>query len=235
MCFNAPVSAFTYMIGMIGSVALARKGLLAESLFTIVTVQMQLGEFILHLNDSCNSLNVLTTHCLIQVNHFEPVALWIGILIARRRNMPAFVHAIMCAFLIVSAVYTSFVINDECTLVTEGSGGHLYWAWNDAQFSTAYYTFFLFCLGMLAAYGLEYAMFYSAMNLSSYILSYMIYGSTKSVGAMWCFFAALSPWVTLAFVDIEKRGERDILRRLTTTSQIVEVQDVDMLTFSDTK
>ncbi|KAG5187344.1 hypothetical protein JKP88DRAFT_243858 [Tribonema minus] len=138
--------------------------------------------------------------------------------------MPAFVHIIMCIFLVVSAVYTSFVTNNGCTVVTPDSGGHLYWAWNNAAHSRVYYMFFLCCLGMMAAYGLEYALFFTSMNFISYAFSYYVYGPTKTVGAQWCFLAAFAPWITLAFVDVEKRGHRDMLRRLTTSTPVTEVK-----------
>jgi hypothetical protein len=75
---------------------------------------------------------------------------------------------------------------------------------------------FLGTLALLAAYGLEFAMFHTVMNFASYAVSYWIYRDTKTVGAVWCFSACMSPWVTMAFVDIKNRGRRDALRRLTT-------------------
>jgi hypothetical protein len=218
MCYNAPVSAVTFIIGMSGSFVLSRIGLLAEAIFFAWVTGMQFFEFLLHMNDACNSTNVTTTHLGILLNHTQPVALWIGILLARRRNMPSFVHCFMCFYSIVAAVYTATVMNDECTVVTETSGGHLYWAWNTAPYSIHFYVLFLGALALLAAYGLEFAMFYTVMNFASYAASYVIYGATKTVGAQWCFLAAFSPWVTLAFVDVRNRGHRDVLRRLTTST-----------------
>jgi hypothetical protein len=35
-------------------------------------------------------------------------------------------HCFMCLYSIVAAAYTATVMNEECTVVTEFSGGHLY-------------------------------------------------------------------------------------------------------------
>lgn len=223
MCYNWEISALTYVIGMTGCYVLSKKDMLAEAIFFAWVTSMQLFEFIIHVNDSCNATNVTTTHLGILLNHTQPIALWIGILLARRRIMPTFIHFFMLFYSVACVLFTASVMNDECTVVTPTSGGHLYWNWNTAPYSVYFYILFLCTLSLLAAYGLEFAMFYTCLNFVSYAVSYWIYGATKTMGAQWCFLAAFSPWVTLAFVDISKRGERDALRRLTTSTEIPPV------------
>jgi hypothetical protein len=218
MCHSTFASAISFLAGMSGSAALYTYDLTAEAIFFAWVTLMQLFEFVIHVNDSCNWVNVTMTKFAIIVNHTEIIALWIGILIARKRILPHFVNVAMAIFSLTSVLYTSLVITEECTIVTEESYPYLYWTWNEKQFAPVFYIFFLGCMAMLSAYGLEFALFHTILTFLSYAISFAIYQTSHSVGSMWCFAAAFTPWITLVFVDVNRRGDRDALRRLTTST-----------------
>jgi hypothetical protein len=130
------------------------------------------------------------------LNHLEPIVLWISILLFATQKIPEFVNPIMIFFIIATIVYTGYVINDNCTLVTPESSPHLYWSWNnDNKYSKLYYSFFIIVLNILAISSMEFGFHFASILTRGYVLSYAIYNNYKSVGSMWCFFAAFAPWI----------------------------------------
>ena len=87
MCYNENVSITTYIIGMIGSIYLYTLNYIPESIFCITVIQMQLVEYFLWKNQNCNSdekqlhTNQTITNVGVIINHLEPIALYIGILL----------------------------------------------------------------------------------------------------------------------------------------------------------
>ena len=60
MCFNAPVSLTTFLIGIIGSIRLFYLNYKAEAIFYAWVVLMQLIEFFLWRNQPCNKTNLIS-------------------------------------------------------------------------------------------------------------------------------------------------------------------------------
>ena len=219
MCFNAKVSLATYIVGMVGSINLYFNfNLKAEAILYFCVIQMQLVEYFLWINQTCNETNRITTKAGIIINHLEPVALWIGILLYSKNILPDWVNYMMILFLIATYLYTRYVLSDncklshnknkkineevngcgpnKCTLVSSESGNHLFWAWNNAKYKNTYYVFFLLSLNILAINGLNNGYVLASLITGSFIISNIIYRNTKSIGAMWCFIVAFLPWIT---------------------------------------
>ncbi len=83
----------------------------------------------------------------------------------------------------------------QCTL-DEGRG--LVWKWNEYGAATAP-SYALFVASLMVT---TFAYLPPGMNvlvgvpmLSSFWISYMIYENTRMIGSMWCFYAALLPWL----------------------------------------
>ena len=202
MCFSARVSALTYAIGMVGTIALWHHGFQPEAVFYGVVIQMQLIEFILwKTQPDCGRLNHAATLLGMVVNHLEPIALYLA-LIYFSRPLPIWVHITMGVFVIVSIIYTATAMQQEegtCTRVTPQSCPHLYWAWNThPEHARPYYIFFLICLVLLSLYGLgDHGRTNAVLLFVSFVVSHIIYGSSHSTGAMWCFAAAFGPVLLL--------------------------------------
>lgn len=197
MCFTKEVSILTYIVGLVGCLNLYfNLNLKIEAVFFAWVVQMQLIEYFLWDNQECNNVNKNTTKIGTIVNHLEPIILWISILLFATQKIPEFVNPIMIFFIIATIVYTGYVINDNCTLVTPESSPHLYWSWNnDNKYSGIYYSFFIIVLNILAISSMEFGFHFASILTGGYVLSYAIYNNYKSVGSMWCFFAAFAPWI----------------------------------------
>jgi hypothetical protein len=193
MCFNEQVSIGTYIIGMTGCINLYfNLNLKVESIFLAWVIQMQLIEYFLWKNQSCNQDNINTTKTGIVINHLEPVILWIAILRLSSHKLPNYVNILMGVFLLVTYFYTKRIFTDKCTLK---EGTHLVWQWNYDDYSLIYYIFFLLCINLLLIYGLDNGNKLAMLTTGSYLISVLVYSNEKSVGAMWCFFAAFAPWI----------------------------------------
>ena len=210
MCFNAQVSASTYVIGVLGSLMLFRRGRIPEAIFYFWVVQMQLIEYILWLNQGttskeCGVINETATKLGVCINHLEPIVLWIAIKMFSPKKLPVYIDVIMMVFLCLTVLYTRGVfknsMTNSCTTVTLESSPHLHWKWTQGSYGREYYLVFLCVLVMLSLYGLPHGRINAVMIITSFLISYKLYGKTHSVGAMWCFSASFAPWILLAVKD----------------------------------
>jgi len=198
MCFNKTVSITTYIIGMVGSLALFMSNYVPEAIFYAWVIQMQLIEYFLWKNQTCSDTNKEITKTGIFVNHMEPLVLWLAVGFG---NLPVGVNAYMLGY----GIWTYYVnrnIKSECTVVTPESKSHLEWKWNDNK--QLYYICFLGALVLVSLYGLGPV---SGQNnaflvVLSFMLSWVVYRDSKSVGAMWCFAAALAPFILLSMNEV---------------------------------
>ena len=208
MCFNDRVSLITYIFGMYFSYQLYIKGFVIESIFYAWVIQMQLIEYFLWVNQSpCNvkdethkKENNFISKIGIFVNHFEPIVLWIAILCISTRTLPKWINYIMILFCLLTLYYNKDVLytneyNKVYTEVTEESKPHLHWKWNYYDNAFIYYCFFALVLVLLSYYGLEKGYINAIIILIGLIISYVIYQDKKVVGSMWCFAAAVAPFI----------------------------------------
>jgi hypothetical protein len=211
MCFNAEVSASTYIIGVIGSLMLFRRGRIPEAIFYFWVVQMQLIEYILWMTQGGTTqgggnkeedgvVNEIATKLGVCINHLEPIVLWIAIKMFSPKKLPVYIDAVMMVFLCLTVIYTRGVFqkDKQYTIVTPESSPHLHWKWTQGSYGREYYLGFVCVLVMLSLYGLPHGRINAVMIITSFLISYKLYGNTHSVGAMWCFSASFAPWVLLA-------------------------------------
>lgn len=197
MCYNAGVSFTTYVVGTIGCVLLYRKGYAAEAMLYACVIQMQLIEYMLWTNQY-NAVNKIVTKLGIVINHLEPVVFWIGIKMFGLQ-IPKWLDMMMISYVLYSIIYTQSLWSTiDYTHVSEQSKPHLHWKWNEGRGHGLYYTYFLLVLYLLSIYGLPKTngrnTKHGMIVLLSFATSYLIYGKKHSVGAMWCFMAAVGPW-----------------------------------------
>lgn len=198
MCFNARISLTTYIVGMIGSFLLWQKNYKPEALFYFWVIQMQLIEYFIWNNLSCSATNNYITKAGIIINHTEPIVLWLGILYFSKLKLDNWVNFLMLGFIILTFFYTKSIFDNSCTTITKESSPHLHWLWNSGQNAKIYYTYFLMMFVILSIYGLENGIIHAILCVISLGISYKIYGDKHAVGAIWCFMAALSPFLLLA-------------------------------------
>lgn len=196
MCFNAPVSLITYIIGSVFSILLILRANKQDKIlgyFFLFVSQMQLFEYIFWKNQECNIINKTITIIAAYFNHLQPFILYLAICYYYK-NININLHIIALIYLITSIVYTIYSLkNVKCTLADCPDSKHLYWKWNSISYGWIFYIFYLlFFIILLYLYIEPYI---AIIVIISYIISYIIYYKEKSIGALWCFFAALFPFL----------------------------------------
>lgn len=197
MCFNAPVSLITYIIGSVFSILLIIRNKNHQrpiGLFLLFVVQMQILEYILWKNQECNKINEITTKLSAYFNNLQPFVLYIIIVyFFGQSNIHILIHIIMLLYLIICIVYTNHSLkNIKCTLADCPKSIHLYWKWNVADYYGLFYLFY-FIISFLLLYMYIKPLWISHVFLISFVLSFIIYYKVKAIGAIWCFFAAICP------------------------------------------
>lgn len=166
---------------------------------------MQLWEALLWRNiaDGCTRINgALSTAGAIN-NHLEPVALYAisALMLTPRSPLKAQIASgVMVAYVLVFGMLTAgFVrrpLERRCTKLTKLG---LVWRWNDhGMYTDPLYALFLAAFVTTTyAYmppGFDHKM--AGITVVSLAVSYAIYKKRAMTGSMWCFFAALVPWLS---------------------------------------
>ncbi|MGA1563733.1 MAG: hypothetical protein ACO35C_03825 [Pontimonas sp.] len=197
MCFNAEVSLGTYIAGSAGSLLLASHNLPLGLLYLTV-VQMQLVEYLLWRNPSCDAaVNRAATRAGIVVNHVEPLVFYLALL-GTGVVIPLEAHLVVLLYTFVASGYTKEALETvQCTTLDgkRGCSPHLYWKWNDLRGKQVVYGLFLATLITLSlsAGDVEHAW----ISVATFGVSALLYSKTSAVGSMWCFIAAFLPWFLL--------------------------------------
>jgi len=200
MCFNAEVSFTTYIIGTISSVILALKGFPKEAIFYFFIIQMQLVEYFLWNDQTCNDFNKLITKFGIILNHLQPIILYLLIKYyndGRTFDLPKWLNILIIVYTIATIYYTKYVMTNECSLISPESSPHIEWLWNNTEYGNLYYGLFLVVLLSLTYHGLSNNILHTSLMLIGYIVSISLYSKKKSVGSVWCFYAAFAPLLLL--------------------------------------
>ncbi|KAG5183132.1 hypothetical protein JKP88DRAFT_273110 [Tribonema minus] len=201
MCATAGSSLANFCFGIVGCALLGRQHGLAECAFYAFVLLMQLVEMLLHMSPYCGAVNAGVTVAGIWLNHLQPIVMWASVRAdpAARKPGPA-VTALMRTYTWLAIIYSlSALTSVNCTLVNEVSAPFLYWAWNGCAGHEAFYLLFLLTLSSVAWACLADASFHVFIILTSYAVSFAVYGRTRSVGRNWCFSASLAPWLLLAY------------------------------------
>lgn len=202
MCFNQSVSLQTYLIGMFGAIVLFQKNT-ALGAFYVTVIQMQLIEFLLWRcqgSTGCSSVNAAATGAGIVINHLEPLVLYLMLI----DRLPVPVHALAGLYTLMTIKYTASAFKQPlCTTVTHESAPHLHWRWNYQDGNGMYYVVFLLLAMTTSVYGLGGTLgtVHAGLLLLTFTFSKIVYGSKKSTGALWCFFAAFVPYVLLFYIN----------------------------------
>ena len=212
MCFSEDVSWATLAASWTGCAALAATGqphLQAMAGFFAVVGGMQLWEALLWRNvaGGCTSTNGALSNAGAINNHLEPLALYAMCrwLLAPRSPFKAnLAGAVIVVYVLVFSLLTANFLHrpleQRCTRATRSG---LTWQWNEYGNNTnlAYALFLAAFVTTTYAYmpaGVDHA--FTAVTLTSLVVSNALYGGKGMVGSMWCFFAALFPWLALACV-----------------------------------
>lgn len=208
MCFSERESWITLVASWSGCAVLWASGdpaWRAVAVFFAVVGSMQLWEALLWRESRCTNTNVMLSRAGAITNHAEPLVYLAACMAYVRPVSPGLETLAIgtgVAYAVAFAALTmSFLARPKEAQCTLDGGNGLVWAWNEYGNATVpSYALFLTSL-MLTTY----AYLPPGMNalvgipvLTSFWISYMIYKDTGMIGSMWCFYAAILPWLFVA-------------------------------------
>jgi len=207
MCYNKETSITTYVIGSIASLYLIYKKDEMEYKiiggFFLYVIQMQMIEYLLwNHRVKCDKYNINISTIGSILNHLQPIVLFLLIKnlnpIIYEKNK-RFIDLLLGVYIVNLLLYSVNIYPMECT--TLDNSNHLYWKWNHKKNGLLFYIIFIVIQTLLTYLGFTYPfnIIFVIILLGSFLISKYIYGDTKAVGAIWCWYAALVPVFIMIF------------------------------------
>lgn len=217
MCYTSTDSILAYIINLTTSVYLYKKAKNNDykiiALFLLFVGQMQLFDYLLWKNQSCNLTNKIVTKFAIIFNHLQPVVLYLLIRYYKKTykknsKLNKYSNLVLALYLLLIIPYTGKLwksnncsIKDRvcCTLPFKKEDGLtvLDWQWNTRPYNKIVY--FVFVISLLIN-SLEI----QTNNIILISILFITLGSAakipifnKSIGRGWCYFVSICPLIFL--------------------------------------
>lgn len=205
MCYSKRVSAITWFISWISSLALFggtnNQSLHSLALFFFWIGLQQLWDWLLWSWTPPDIRNFIVTKVSMLCNHAQPIILWI--VSPWHHPLPS-----MFVFLYIGAAipYTiqiwDRIVYTEVTCVSNPS---LEWKWNNQPGANRVYS--LFMLSFLTQFALGFATPWNYLlcifSILSYLVAWLDWHKQQVVGRFWCWLGALGPillWILEHFL-----------------------------------
>jgi len=199
MCFNAPVSMLTFIIGIILNIAVMvwfpRKEVIAVSLSWSFVLLMQLFEAVIWMDQNCGTWNKIASFGAFIANIMQPIIVAFCLLIFIKSlwylKLIVFLLVIGYVIFIATAPYEAI----KCTKPSSGCASLEYKWWNGI--SVWPYLILLLLANILLLRPLSF----SVIQIFWILLTLLIACLTRkgAVGSMWCFLAAFAPVLTACY------------------------------------
>ena len=210
MCYSAPVSLGTYLLGSIFSYLLyLEKDALSKVIggFMGYVVLMQLIEFLLWSHQVCDIFNKSISFAGLILNYTQPVILAILLLKFYNQNSlnkKLIIGIISLYIILVSFYIIQFIKKDKCSL--KKGNPYLLWNWSNLEYATManiLYIVTLFSLFFIGIPNKLTALIIFMIGGLTLLFSY-IYYPRGFVGSIWCFFAAFIPVLFYIYIKLIK-------------------------------
>jgi len=197
MCFSEQMSIIAFSVGMIGSILVYSMGKIYDKIgglwFMFVSC-MQLVDFFLWRNQTCNRTNYITNIVGIILNHLQPIVLGIIILFVNTELSYQDVKTILYILLVYICTMVPYtwqcIVKTQCTL--KNNNNHMDWKWNSMHAAIFVYFVYLVTLFLLFYWFVPvYGFLYAFAVVCTLIFSIIFYN--KEIGNMWCFFTIFLP------------------------------------------
>jgi hypothetical protein len=207
MCYNKDISIYTYILGLVSSYLLLindKKNLKILGCFFMIVIQMQLVEYFLWINNTCNTKNIELSEIGALVNYFQPIVLY-GAIIYYNKNIKNknknIITTIIFIYIISFFIYSLNIFNIGCTVVTPISSPYLEWSWLYTINDYLLYPMFPISLIILIYFGLDipYNLYLTLIGILSFMISFIIYNKQRAFGTIWCWFVAFIPSCILLY------------------------------------
>jgi hypothetical protein len=208
MCYTAIDSILGYILNSVSSILLYNISsddiqFRIVSLFLLFVGQMQLFDYMFWKNPSCNIINQITTKAAISVNHLQPIVLFLlqtfyGI------KQSSFSLIILCLYIGVGIFYNIKAFSTvTCTKPVEDI---LKWSWNELPGNYIYYLLFIAYL-VVASFNFKdtvFQLFSAFVSILTFFIAHKTPVLNKSVGRIWCYYAALMPLAYIGLYGLKK-------------------------------
>jgi hypothetical protein len=210
MCFNEKVSLFTFILGMVSSIVCYRLGSTNSKIVGVFfgfVILMQLIEYLLWRHQECDSYNESLTKLGMILNNIQPVVLFMILTFFNKKisNKSLNYMALVTIVYSVFAILYSFQLDeDECTNKSIPGNKHLIWKWNFMDYYFLFYSLFILTEIILLYLGIPHNKhIFITYWLFTIIISKYMYSGKSASGAIWCFFAAFTPFLYVLFNGIK--------------------------------
>jgi hypothetical protein len=155
---------------------------------------MQLVDFFLWRNQTCNRTNYITNIVGIILNHLQPIVLGILILVINTDLSYQDVRTILYILLVYICTMVPYtwqcIVKTQCTLKNQNN--HMDWKWNSMYAAIFVYFVYLVTLFLLFYWFVPvYGFLYAFAVVCTLIFSIIFYNN--EIGNMWCFFTIFLP------------------------------------------
>jgi hypothetical protein len=197
MCFSEQMSIIAFSVGMIGSILVVSLGEIHDKIwgywFLFLSL-MQLIDFFLWRNQTCDNNNYIISILGIILNHLQPIVIGILILLINTNLSYQDVRSILYLLLVYICTIVPYtwqcIAKTQCTL--KNHNNHMDWKWNSMYAAIfVYFVYLMTCFLLFYWFVPVYGMFFAFVTLFTFIISYIFYNS--EVGNMWCFFTMFLP------------------------------------------
>lgn len=207
MCYNKDISIYTYILGLVSSYLLLtneNKSLKILGCFFIIVIQMQLVEYFLWSNNSCNSKNIQLSHIGAFINFIQPIILYLAIMYYNKdltKKTTKIIHGTIILYIIALIIFIIRLLPLGCSTMTNNSAPYLQWSWMYEKNTTYILSLFPVIIMLLLYFGLDkpYNLYLSFICIISFILSFIIYRKQRAFGNIWCWFAVFIPICILVY------------------------------------
>ncbi len=204
MCFSAPVSLATYLLGSSFSYLLYLENEVSYKIIGIFmgyVVLMQLIEFLLWSHQKCDLYNKSVSFAGMIINYFQPIVL--GLLLLYFYNQSKtntqlnknIIKSLILFYLVCVILYlVQFAFQkNKCTI--KDNSPYLLWKWGQMNFTIIINVIYVIILFLLLYLGIpDKKAAISIIILAAITLSIsFIYYPRPFLGAIWCFFSAFIP------------------------------------------
>ena len=204
MCFNWQVSLFTFFIGCVLSIILAKYGNPKYKfenhiggIFFIFVALVQFMEFIFWIDlNNAMGLNKLMTLIGPWLIGGQPILVYIIKIMLSKLNVLGMTN-FDGAILLLNMGYFIYLCNNYIkfiqtgTLTTKTKHGHLSWAWT--KYFNYHYYLIVLTINMFYLTNFTYSMIWFVISYLLLFLSYKFFN--YNVGELWCFFGAFEPGI----------------------------------------
>lgn len=199
MCYSAEVSLITLTVGLIGSAFVYTLGSAFDRIFALFIgyVSLMQGiELILWNHQKCDTFHKKVSFLGMLLNASQPIVLGIlTLIISNRKEYRLEILGILALYYLygIHRVY-SYEENLQCTQ-PRANDPHLVWNWTILDSWRTDWIVYITTGCLISILGmptLNGGIIFAAGLLFSMITSIIVY-PRQDMGAMWCFFSALSP------------------------------------------